>query len=348
MRKIFPQLLCLSLCSLSGSDQLYAMDVSPYKAGQVLTAGQAEELKKRYANRNVQEWKAAPDKATINTRPNADLILYGIQVLDKTAETIGPKTEDAAKRYSGNSLNCSSCHQKGADGLPGTKYYAMPFNNVVNDYPNFRSRSMTIGTAADRVNGCMTRSMGDGRPLPEDSREMQGILAYYEWLSTGSEKDMAMKGTGLPKSDIPPRMANVENGKLVYQKNCQSCHGIKGLGTKGPDYEKAGSYIFPPLAGSDSYNDGAGMSRILKATRFIHSNMPLGTQSDKPYLSADDAFDVAGYVESLNRPQKAGREKDFPNENFRPADYPVPEYFNGDKKKLERAKYGPFNKSEIP
>jgi cytochrome c len=90
-------------------------------------------------------------------------------VLDKTAETIGPKVTDAAKRYSGNNLNCSSCHQKGTDGLPGTKFYSMPFNNVVNDYPNFRSRNMTIGTAADRVNGCMTRSMGDGRPLPVDS-----------------------------------------------------------------------------------------------------------------------------------------------------------------------------------
>ena len=338
MIRIFLLFLCLI-----GTGLTFAMDISPYKAGQILTAEQAEELKQRYANRSVQEWRAAPDQATIKFQADADLILYGIQVLDKTAETIGPKVTDAAKRYSGNNLNCSSCHQKGTDGLPGTKFYSMPFNNVVNDYPNFRSRNMTIGTAADRVNGCMTRSMGDGRPLPVDSREMRGILAYYEWLATGSEKDMAMKGTGLPKSNIPPRMANIENGKLVYEKNCQSCHGINGMGTKGPKYEESGSYIFPPLAGSDSYNDGAGMSRILKATRFIHSNMPLGTQSSKPFLSADDAYDVAGYVESLNRPHKDGRDKDFPNEKFRPADYPVPEYFNGDKKKLERAKYGPFD-----
>ena len=59
-------LLCLSLCCLSGMGQLYAMDVSPYKVDQVLTAKQAEELKKRYAGRSVQEWKVAPDKATIN------------------------------------------------------------------------------------------------------------------------------------------------------------------------------------------------------------------------------------------------------------------------------------------
>ena len=340
MRMLHQLLLCLSLYSLTGITQ--AMDISPYKAGQLLTTEQAEELMQRYANRSVQQWKPAPAKTTINSREDADLILYGIQVLDKTAKTIGPKVADATKRFSGNSLNCSSCHLKGEDGLPGTRFYAMPFNNVVNDYPNFRSRSMTIGTAADRVNGCMTRSMGDGRPFPDDSREMKGILAYYEWLATGTEKNMAMKGTGLPKTEIPSRMANLTKGKQVYQKSCQSCHGADGLGTKGPDYEKSGGYLFPPLAGSDSYNDGAGMSRILTATNFIHSNMPLGTQFDKPTLSEDDSFDVAGYVESLKRPHKGGRDKDFPNEKFRPVDYPVPEYFEGDKKALERAKYGPF------
>ena len=343
--KMLTQLsLFLSLCSLTGLSQ--AMDISPYKAGQVLTAEQAKELIRRYENRSVQQWKPAPDKATINSREDADLILYGIQVLDKTVETVGPKVSDPVKRFSGNSLNCSSCHLKGPDGLPGTSYYAIPFNNIVNDYPNFRARSMTIGTAADRVNGCMTRSMGEGRPFPDDSREMKGILAYYEWLAAGSEKNMAMKGTGLPLVDIPPRKANIKNGKLVYQKNCQSCHGTDGLGTKGPDYEKSGSYIFPPLAGTDSYNDGAGMSRILKATRFIYSNMPLGTHSDKPILSAGDAFDVAGYIETLKRPHKEGREKDFPDKKFRPVDYAVPEDFNGVKQALERAKFGPFNSTK--
>lgn len=343
MKKIYLRVLCSSLLTMSGINLAVAMEISPYKAGQVLTAEQAEELKQRYASRKVQNWKSAPDKATIKTHPDAELILYGVQVLDKTAETIGPKVADAAKRYSGNSLNCSSCHQKGWDGLPGTKYYSMPFNNVVNDYPNFRSRSMSIGSAADRVNGCMTRSMGDGRALPEDSREMRGILAYYQWLATGSEKNMAMKGTGLPKLDIPPRMANVSNGKVVYEKSCQSCHGPNGQGTKSPDYKESSSYFFPPLAGRESFNNGAGMSRILTATRFIHANMPLGTSSDKPSLTADEAFDVAAYVESLERTEKAGRAQDFPDKKFRPADYPVPEYFDGDMKELERVKYGPFN-----
>lgn len=341
MRKYLASVSILGLLNLSPT---MAMDITPYQPGQRLSADQAKELVERYAGRKVQDWRPAPDQKTIDGRPDADLIRYGIQVLDKTVETIGPKAADVSKRYSGNSLNCSSCHLKSADGLPGTKYYAMPFNNVVNDYPNFRARSMTIGTVQDRVNGCMVRSMGGGRPLPADSPEMKGIVAYFNWLADGTEKNSAMRGTGLPKKDLPKRAADIGKGKMVFEKSCQSCHGANGLGLKAPDYDKTGKYMFPPLAGDDSFNDGAGMSRIIRATLFIHSNMPLGTSADKPALSIDGAYDVAGYVESLPRPARAGRDKDFPDPAFRPVDYPVPAYFAGDAEALERAKYGPFTR----
>ena len=204
---------------------------------------------------------------------------------------------------------------------------------------------MTIGNLEDRVNGCMVRSMGDGKPLPGDSREMKGILAYFAWLAEGTKKDMAMRGTGLPTVDLPDRAADINNGRVVFQKSCQACHGENGLGLKAPDYDQTGKYMFPPLAGDDSFNDGAGMSRMIKATLFIHSNMPLGTSADKPALSIDDAYDVAAYVESLPRPSRIDRDKDFPDPGFRPIDYPVPEYFKGDMKALNRAKYGPFTKA---
>lgn len=337
------QLVIPGIFLLTSMADSLAIDVSPYQPGQVLTTEQGVELSQRYSKRRVQEWRPAPDKSGIDDRPDADLIHYGIAVLDRTVDTIGPKVADSSKRYSGNSLNCSSCHQKGAGGLPGTKYYAIPFNNIVNDYPNFRARSMTIGTAAERVNGCMARSMGNGRPLPEDSREMRGILAYFLWLAEGSEKNLAMKGTGLDKVDLPARAANLSNGKKIYQAKCEYCHGAGGIGTKTADYAMLANYQFPPLAGEDSFNDGAGMSRIIKATYFIRSNMPFGTAADTPALSVAEAFDVAGYIVSLDRPHKKGRENDFPDKKFRPVDYPVAEYFNGDTEQLERAKYGPFH-----
>jgi cytochrome c len=189
----------------------------------------------------------------------------------------------------------------------------------------------------------MTRSMSNGKPLPMDSREMRGVLAYFAWLAEGTEKNMAMEGSGLLKLDLPKRKASISNGKVIFEKHCVACHSANGAGMKKPDYEQTGLYLVPPLAGKDSFNDGAGMSRIITATRFIHANMPQGTDPDHPTLTVEEAFDVAGYVESLSRPSRPGRDNDFPNANFRPKDYPVPAYFGNDTAALDRAKYGPFD-----
>jgi len=321
-----------------------AMDTSPYKDGQKLTNTQAKELQQRYKQREKQPWKKITATIDIKNHKNAKLIEYGILVLDKTATTIGPKAKDKSKRYSGNGLNCTSCHLKGNSKLPGTKYDSLPYTNVSNDYPQFRKRGMSVVTAAARVNGCMVRSMGDGKPLPLDSKEMKGILAYFDWLAEGTKKNLAMQGTGTPKLKLPDRQADVKNGKVVYKELCIACHGNEALGTKAADYNTNGQYTFPPLAGNDSFNNGAGMSRLIGATRFIHANMPLGTNSKNPVLSIDQAYDVAAYFLSLPRSERKHRDKDFPDKNFRPADYAVPEYFNGDKAALEKAKLGPYTK----
>lgn len=320
-----------------------AIDISPYEPGQKLTDQQAKELQQRFKQREKQPWKVI-DADTLKTHKDAELINYGIQVLDKTAQTIGPDIKDKSKRYSGNNLNCSSCHLKGESQLPGTKYDAIPFTNIKNDYPQFRKRGMSVVTAAARVNGCMTRSMGDGKPLPLDSKEMKGILAYFDWLGEGTKKDEAMQGTNLPAVKLPDRKADAVAGKKVFLQNCASCHGKDALGTKAADFSTSHTYTFPPLVGNDTFNDGAGMSRQIKATRFIHANMPLGVSSKSPLLTADQAYDVAAYILSLPRAHKEGRDKDFPDPNFRPKDYAVPEYFGGDKAALEKAKIGPYKK----
>jgi len=328
------------------STSTMCMDITQYQSGKPVTNSEAHELVKRFKSRNVQEWKDPPALDALSGHENAELIRYGIQVLDKTVLTIGPKVSDLKKRFSGNSLNCSSCHLKGGTGLPGTKYDAIPFSNMVNDYPQFRGRGMSIVSAEMRINGCMTRSMGNGRSLPSDSREMLGMLAYFDWLAEGTQKDQAMKGTNLPKIDLPNRRANVQAGEKVYKAKCLACHGADALGMKAPEYAQTGNYVFPPLAGEDSFNDGAGMSRLIKATQFIHANMPLGAISSQPQLSVDDAYDVAAYMLSLQRPHRDGRDKDFPDPDFRPADYPVPGYFGDDSDALKRAKLGPYNSAK--
>ena len=98
--------------------------------------------------------------------------------------------------------------------------------------------------------------------------------------------------------------------------------------------------MIPPLWGSDSFNDGAGMARLITAANFIHFNMPHGADYLHPQLTVEQAWDVAAYVISQPRPHKAGLDKDFPNLLEKPADTPYGPYADGFSE--QQHKYGPF------
>ena len=87
--------------------------------------------------------------------------------------------------------------------------------------------------------------------------------------------------------------------------------------------------MMPPLWGSDSFNDGAGMARLITAANFVHFNMPHGTDYLNPQLTVEQAWDVAAYMISQPRPAKAGLDKDFPDLLTKPVDAPYGPYADG-------------------
>jgi hypothetical protein len=94
------------------------------------------------------------------------------------------------------------------------------------------------------------------------------------------------------------------------------------------DPDHAGLHVWGP----DSYNNGAGMTRLLTAAAFAMNNMPFGT--------VFNAYDVAAYINSHKRPEKANLEKDFPVRLQKPIDTPYGPYADGFS--LEQHKIGPF------
>jgi thiosulfate dehydrogenase len=54
------------------------------------------------------------------------------------------------------------------------------------------------------------------------------------------------------------------------------------------------------------------MNRVLTAATYAMHNMPFGTTFTSPVLTNEDAYDVAAYIVSQNRPQKRNLDKDFP------------------------------------
>jgi thiosulfate dehydrogenase len=261
-------------------------------------------------------------------------VRYGRDLIAKTASLIGPEVADPHHRFSGNNLSCENCHLQA-----GTKEYGFALVGVYADFPNYRARSGTIGTIEDRIEGCLTRSM-NGKPLPINSPEMTALVSYLKFLSDGRPVGEPTAGRGAGKMTELSRAANPDHGRSIYELDCAGCHGADGLGQKAGHAGDALGYLIPPLWGPDSYNDGAGMGRIINAANFVHSNMPNGTTWKSPYLSEADAWDVAAFIDSQPRPHKSGLEKDFPNRLEKKVDVPYGPY--ADNFSAEQHKYGPF------
>jgi thiosulfate dehydrogenase len=262
------------------------------------------------------------------------LVRQGRDLIDATYAHIGPLVGDPAKRYAGNSLTCSNCHLNG-----GTKMFGMPIFGLFAKYPLYSARSGAEITIRDRVNLCMTRSM-NGRALPANAPEMAAIIAYIRFLSTGVPEGELLAGLGSGHMPELDRAADPERGRQVYAKNCATCHNAEGSGFRRTFPRANPGYAIPPLWGSDSFNDGAGMNRLITAANFIRANMPAGTDYLAPRLSDADAWDVAAYIVSQPRPHKADLGKDFPELLEKPVDVPYGPYADGFSE--QQHKYGPF------
>lgn len=261
------------------------------------------------------------------------LISYGHKLISESPKWMGPLVKSPGLQYAGNNLTCSNCHLD-----DGTRPGAASWVGVAKRFPQFRGRENRLVSLEDRVNGCMERSM-NGKALPEDSKQMEAIVAYINWLSEDFPEEKEPIYIGFPKLDIPVFQADPEKGKIVYANECQVCHGEMGKGLKLADSTKG--YQYPPLWGEDSYNHGAGMGRVLTAAQYIKGNMPWGQASyDRPKLSDEEAFHVAAYINSFDRPKKQDTENDFPDLKLKPVSTSYGPWV--DSFPEEQHKYGPF------
>lgn len=272
---------------------------------------------------------AASPASELSPAALADIAL-GETLIRQTAAYLGPEAADPAKRFAGNHLSCSNCHLQA-----GQAPDAMGFVGVSKRYPSYRARENRIASLSERINGCFERSL-NGKPLPEDAKEMQAMLAYMEWLSQDSPSNGQHEHQGLPEIELLDRAADPKQGQQIYQQRCQSCHQDKGQGQLKNAKVLAEGYIYPPLWGDDSFNDGAGMHRLITAAKFIKANMPQGQAN----LSAAEAFDVAAFINSQPRPHLAKRDKDYPDISKKPIDTPYPPF--ADSFSAQQHKFGPY------
>jgi thiosulfate dehydrogenase len=269
----------------------------------------------------------SPDSTLLANDPDRELIRYGKQLVEHTAVYLGPKGK---VRAISNGMNCQNCHLAG-----GTKVYGNNFSAVASTYPKFRPRSGTIESIEKRINDCIERSL-NGAPLEQNSKELKAMAAYIVWVGKLVEHGKTPDGAGLWKVPLLTRAASPERGKKVYANHCKRCHGGKAEGLPSADSLE---WIYPPLAGQNSYNTGAGLFRISRFAGFVKANMPWGVTFENPMLTNEEAWDVAAFVNSLPRPSKPF-DRDWPDISTKPFDHPLGPY--ADSLSEKQHKYGPF------
>jgi thiosulfate dehydrogenase len=207
----------------------------------------------------------------------------------KKGEQIFVNTQQNARQFVGNSLNCVNCHLDA-----GRKADASPLWAAYISYPAYRSKNKHVNTFAERLQGCFRFSM-NGKAPPLGDPTLVALESYAYWMSTGAPVGGKVAGRGYPDVPKPPLPGDYVRGEKVYAQSCAVCHGADGQGqTSG------GKTVFPPLWGPKSFNWGAGMHDIKNAAGFIKANMPLGSGGT---LTDQEAWDVATFMNSHERPQ---------------------------------------------
>jgi thiosulfate dehydrogenase len=229
--------------------------------------------------------------------PNAEQLILGLRIVTETKAML--------PEHVGDALACTSCHLNG-----GTVANASPFNGLATVFPTYNARAGRIISLQERLNDCMLRSM-NGTRVSDDSKDMKAMVAYIAWMKgdKGANGKIEERGIGELNAKLIP---DPVRGKELFEAKCAVCHGSDGQGAKAAD----GSWLFPPLWGDASFNNGAGMADTFSAASFIKSNMPIAGGTIFPLgqggLSDQDAVDVANYFALQPRPDFAARVDDWP------------------------------------
>ncbi len=276
---------------------------------------------------DTTKYWAAPDINTITDAKQKAAVEYGKELIAHTAKYLGP---NGTVLKIANGMNCQNCHLQA-----GTMIFGNNYGSVASLYPKFRARSGSIENIYKRVNDCFERSL-NGKVIDTLGKEMQAIATYINFVGSNVAKGKKAAGSGFKDLAWLDRASDPEKGMTVYTTKCQSCHQANGEGVFTSDKTE---YTYPALWGKNSFNDGAGLYRISNFAKYVKYNMPQGTNYQSPQLTDEEAWDIAAFVISQQRPH-INTPKDWPDITKKPVDHPFGPYIDSFAEKQH--KYGPF------
>jgi thiosulfate dehydrogenase len=244
------------------------------------------------------------DDKSLDGSPLGEQIRWGYQLFTETP--------GQAPQFVGGTVACANCHLNA-----GQRERALPIVGVAGMFPEYNARAARLITLADRVVDCFLRSENatgrsfDVLPTPS-SKEVLALSAYISWLSKGHAvgRNPDWRGkNGIPAAKlVPVDKLDRPRGEAIFKEQCTSCHGEDGQGKPigGPyphSEKKAG-----PLWGPESWNDGAGASRVYTLAGIIRYTMPYMNPGS---LSDEDAQHVAAFITAQPRPAYPFKDRDY-------------------------------------
>ena len=215
-------------------------------------------------------------------------------------------TPKEAPQFAPGKVSCNNCHLNG-----GQRELSLPLVGVAGMFPEYNRRSGRLYSLGDRVVDCFLRSenatgAAEGTPPTTTSKEVLALSAYITWLAKGSEvgKGPAWRGQNTIASSklIPIEKLDPHKGEALFMEHCTNCHGEDGQGVQIGD-KKPG-----PLWGPDSWNDGAGASRIYTLAGIIRYSMPYLNPGS---LTDEQAQELASFINSKPRPSYPFKQQDY-------------------------------------
>lgn len=267
-----------------------------------------------------------PDAAKLSAE-DAELINYGRELVINTGAYFGPRGSIA---HITNGLNCQNCHINA-----GTKTWGNNLSAVAAIYPAFRPRAGKVLSTMNKISECFDRSL-HGSPPDSNSREMQAMVAYVNWLGSEVPKGVVPKGSTIRPLEFMDRAADSARGAKIYALNCARCHMNDGQGVMGGN---GVTYQYPPLWGPNSYASGATLYRVSKMAGFVRYNMPFDVSDSSKMLTDEEAWDVAAFINSQPHPS-IDLSADWPDISKKYFDYPFGPYT--DTFPERQHKYGPY------
>lgn len=338
--KVIQKLLNLMVFLLFAIILITAFAILKPDVAQWFSKSETEKIKEAQKKESYEKWQIEnlkiKEAATFwNAAVLSDImdsslaaqVHYGKELIAHTAKYLGP---NGSVMQSTNGMNCQNCHLDA-----GTKAWGNNYGGVFSTYPKYRARSGSEEDIYKRINDCFERSL-NGKALAIESKEMQAIKAYIEYIGKDVPKGEKPKGSGIYELAFLNRPANPTDGKTLYEAKCQSCHQSNGEGVLAADNIE---YTYSPLWGKNSYNVGAGLYRLSRFAGYIKYNMPQGASFQNIQLTDEDAWDIAAYVNSQARPSK-DLSKDWPKIEEKVFDHPFGPY--ADNFSEQQHKFGPF------